>query len=127
MERWTCSRCISSKGGVIMTNNENTQNNGVAVDATTPQAKTAKPKFTDNSLHNQRLKLLDYLREHGSITTSQAREILDIYSPPARAFELKREGYLITTVWDNWTSDYGIKHRIARYVLTQHQPVISEV
>lgn len=110
-----------------MTNNENTQNKGVAVDATTPQAKTAKPKFTDNSLHNQRLKLLDYLREHGSITTSQAREVLDIYYPPARAFELKREGYLITTVWVTWTSDYGIKHRIARYVLTQHQPVISEV
>jgi hypothetical protein len=84
-------------------------------------------KFTDNSLHNQRLKLLDYLREHGSITTSQARELLDIYYPPARAFELKREGYLIATVWDSWTSVYGIKHRIARYVLTQKEPVDSEV
>jgi hypothetical protein len=106
-----------------MTNNENTHNKGVAVDATTPKAKTAKPKFTDNSLHNQRLKLLDYLREHGSITTSQARELLDIYYPPARAFELKREGYLITTVWDSWTSAYGIKHRIARYVLTRKEPL----
>lgn len=61
------------------------------------------------------------------IATSQARELLDIYYPPDRAFELKREGYLINTVWVTWTSDYGIKHRIARYVLTQHQPVISEV
>lgn len=110
-----------------MANNENTKNKGVAVAAATPKAKTAKPKFTDNSLQNQRLKPLDYLREHGSITTSQAREILDIYSPPARAFELKREGYLIATVWDSWTSDYGIKHRIARYVLTQNKPVSSEV
>jgi hypothetical protein len=110
-----------------MTNNENTQNKGVAVDATTPKAKTAKPKFTDNSLHNQRLKLLDYLREHGSITTSQARELLDIYYPPARAFELKREGYLITTVWDSWTSAYGIKHRIARYVLAKGEPMVSKV
>lgn len=107
--------------------NENTKNKGVAVDATTPQAKTSKPKFTDNSLYNQRLKLLDYLCEHGSITTSQARELLDIYYPPARAFELKREGHLIATVWDSWTSAYGIKHRIARYVLTQKQPIDSEV
>jgi hypothetical protein len=110
-----------------MANNENTKNKGVAVDATTPKAKNTKPKFTDNSLHNQRLKLLDYLREHGSITTSQARELLDIYYPPARAFELKKEGYLITTIWDSWVSEYGIKHRIGRYVLTQKQPIDSEV
>jgi len=110
-----------------MANNENTKNRGVAVDATTPSAKTIKPKFTDNSLRNQRLKLLDYFRKHGSITTSQARELLDIYSPPARVFELKREGYLIATVWDSWTSDYGIKHRIARYVLTKDQSVVNEV
>lgn len=110
-----------------MANNENTKNKGVAVDATTPKNNTTKPKFTDNSLHNQRLKLMDYLRKHGSITTSQAREILDIYSPPARAFELKREGYLIASVWDNWISDYGIKHRIAHYVLTQNQALISVV
>ncbi|MDO9151678.1 MAG: helix-turn-helix domain-containing protein [Methylotenera sp.] len=109
-----------------MANNENTQNKGVAVDATTPKAKNIKPKFTDNSLRNQRLKLLDYLREHGSITTSQARELLDIYYPPARAFELKKEGYLITTIWDSWVSEYGIKHRIGRYVLTQKQPIESE-
>jgi hypothetical protein len=110
-----------------MLNNENTKNKGVAVEATTPKAITAKPKFTDNSLHNQRLKLLNYLREHGSITTSQARELLDIYYPPARAFELKKEGYLISTVWDSWTSAYGIKHRIARYLLAKGEPLVSEV
>lgn len=110
-----------------MANNENTKTKEVAVHATTTQAKTTKPNFIDNSLQNQRLKLLDYLREHGSIMNNQAREILDIYYPSASAFELKREGYLITTVWDNWTTDYGIKQLIARYVLTQHQPVISEM
>lgn len=81
----------------------------------------------DNSLHNQRLKLLDYLQEHDSITSAQARELLDIYYPPARIFELKAAGYLIHMVWDNWTSDHNIKHRIARYVLTQKQPIASAV
>lgn len=106
---------------------ENTKNKGLAASTTNPKGKTKKIKFTDNSVLNQRLKLLDYLLEHGSITTSEAREKLDIYYPPARAFELKRDGYLISTIWHSWVSDYGIKHRIGRYVLTQKQPVNSEV
>lgn len=110
-----------------MTTSENAKNKGLAALTTNPQKTTRKSKFTDNSAHNQRAKLLDYLLEHGSITTSEARELLDIYYPPARAFELKAEGYLIVTVWESWTSDHGIKHRIARYVLMQKQPIASGV
>ena len=106
-----------------MANNENSKNKGLDADTTNPYNTKRKPKFTDNSLHNQRLKLLDYLLERGSITTSEAREKLDIYYPPARKFELCQAGYLIDTIWDNWTSEYGTKHRIGRYVLTQKQPV----
>lgn len=104
-----------------MAKNENTKNKGVAASTTTP--KTTKPNFNDNSAFNQRLKLLDYLLEHDSITTQKAREHLDIYYPPARAEELREAGYLINTVWDSWTSEYGIKHRIARYVLVQKEPL----
>ncbi len=110
-----------------MANNENTKNKGVAVDATTRKNITTKPKFTDNSSHNQCLKILDWLFEHCSITTAQAREKLDVMSPAARVMQLKLAGYLIVTVWDSWTSEYGIKHRIARYVLTQNQPVDCKV
>lgn len=106
-----------------MTKNENTKNKGAAASTTTPKAKTTKPNFNDNSAFNQRLKLLDYLLERGSITSSEAREKLDVYYPPARIFELRQAGYLIVTIWDNWTSDYGIKHRIGKYVLTQKEPV----
>lgn len=127
MECWTSSRCISSKGGVIMANNENTKNKGVAVGATTPIKITSKSNFTDNSIHNQQDKLLRFLFLYGSISTSEARNTLDIISPSARVSELKRQGYLIVTVWDYWTSNYGIKHRIGRYVLTQQQPLLSEV
>jgi Helix-turn-helix domain len=99
------------------------KNKGAAASTTTP--KTIKPNFNDNSAFNQRLKSLDYLLEHGSITSSEAREKLDIYYPPARIFELRQAGYLIVTIWDNWTSEHGIKHRIGRYVLTQKEPVES--
>lgn len=89
------------------------------------------PKFKDNSAHNQRLKLLDYLLEHGSITTQQARELLDIYFPPARIKELRQAGYLINTVRVRWVSEYGITHSIGRYVLVRKEPLenvnLSEV
>ena len=106
-----------------MANNENTQNKGLAAQTANPKTKTTKPNFTDNSTNNQRLKLLDWLLEKASITTKQAQTQLDIYYPPARIKELRQAGYLINTVWDSWTSEHGIKHRIGRYVLTQKQPL----
>ena len=45
-------------------------------------------------------------------------------SPAARILELKKYGYLISTVPAEWISDHGINHKgVARYVLTQKQPV----
>lgn len=85
--------------------------------------KTPKPNFNNNSSYNQRLKILDWLFEKGSITTSEAREHLDILHPAGRVKELKEAGYLIVTIWDGWTSEHNIEHRIGRYVLTQKQPV----
>lgn len=106
-----------------MANNENRKTKGLAAQTTNPELKTTKPNFNDNSAFNQCLKLLDYLLEHGSITSAEAREKLDVYYPPARIFTLRQNGYLIITIWDNWTSEHGIKHRIAKYVLTQKEPV----
>ena len=109
-----------------MANNENRKTKGLAV-AANPETKTTKPNFNDNSAHNQRLKILDWLFEKGSITSSEARERLDVYYPPARIFELRQAGYLIVTIWDNWTSEHGIKHRIGRWVLTQKEPLGSVI
>ena len=105
-----------------MAKRKHPKDKGAALKAT-PAKQTIKIDFTNNSFFNQCLKLLDYLLEHGSITSQIAREKLDIYYPPARIFTLRQNGYLVNTVWDNWTSDYGIKHRIARYVLTQKEPL----
>ena len=106
-----------------MANNGNAQNKGLAAQTANPKTNTTKPNFNDNSTNNQRLKLLDWLLEKASITTKQAQTQLDIYYPPDRIKELRQAGYLINTVWDSWTSEHGIKHRIGRYVLTQKQPL----
>lgn len=40
----------------------------------------------------QQQRLLQYLQKHGHIDTFTARYELDIVSPPARIFELKKQG-----------------------------------
>jgi len=87
--------------------------------------KNHKSNFNDNSAHNQRLKILDWLFEKDSITTAQAREYLDVMSPAPRVMELRKAGYQIVIFWDSWTSEHGIKHRIGLYVLVQKQPVTT--
>lgn len=110
------------------TTSDTTKNKGLAATTTNPQTTKHKAKFTDNSTNNQQAKLLDYLIEHGSITTAQARKELDVMSPAPRIMELKALGYSIVTLCDNWISDHGINHRgIARYVLTQTKPIDSAV
>ncbi|MBC7755413.1 MAG: helix-turn-helix domain-containing protein [Bdellovibrio sp.] len=107
-----------------MANNENTKNKGVAASTATPKTKTTKYNFKDNSSTNQCLKMRDWLIEKGNITTTQAREHLDVMSPAARILQLKKAGYLIIKINDTWTSEHGINHKgVARYVLTQIQPV----
>ena len=106
-----------------MSNHETAKTKGLAAQTNNPQNKTTKPNFNNNSSYNQRLKILDWLFEKGSITTSEAREYLDILHPAGRVKELKEAGYLIDTIWDSWTSEHNIEHRIGRYVLTQKQPV----
>lgn len=107
-------------------NQDDHQNKGAVAHMTTPKSKTTKRNFKDNSTSNQCLKILDWLLEKGNITTTQAREHLDIMSPAARILQLKQAGYQIVTVWDSWTSEYGIKHRIARYVLTHKEPIEAD-
>ena len=107
-----------------MANNESTQNIGLAAPTTNPQNKTTTRNFKDNSATNQCLKILDWLFEKGNITTTQAREHLDVMSPAARILQLKKAGYLIIKINDTWTSNHGINHKgVARYVLTQKEPI----
>ena len=106
---------------------EHTINKGAAVDATTPDTTITNRNFKDNSASNQCLKILDWLFEKGNITTTQSRQHLDVMSPAARILQLRKAGYLIIKISDNWTSEHGINHKgVARYVLTQKEPVELE-
>ena len=105
-----------------MAKNQNRKTKGAAFEAT-PAKQTIKLDFTNNSVFNQCLKLLDYLLEYGRITTKQAQEKLGIYYPPARIFTLRQKSYLIHLDWVIWIDEHGIKHRIGRYTLMQKQPL----
>jgi hypothetical protein len=103
---------------------DHTKNERVAASTTTPKAKTTKRNFKDNSSSNQCLKILDWLFEKGNITTTQARQHLDVMSPAARILQLKKMGYQIYRLNDTWTSDHGINHKgVARYVLMHKEPI----
>lgn len=83
-----------------------------------PEAAPNKhPQFSDNSASSQRQRLMEWLKGIGSITTIEARSLLDIMAPAPRIFELRAIGYDIATVWTNGTTDQGKKHRVARYIL----------
>ena len=70
----------------------------------------------DNSAQTQRLLMLAAFEKQHSLTTIEARRELDIMMPAARVFELRAMGYDIATVWTQGVTEYGRKHRIARYV-----------
>lgn len=71
----------------------------------------------DNSRAGQRLAILKYLQEHGSLTTLQARDELGIMSPASRVLELREQGHRIITHWTTSEDRTGTKHREAKYVL----------
>ncbi len=71
----------------------------------------------NNSKTSQQQRLLTWLKDR-SITTTQAREQLDILGVAPRIYELRHEfDHNITTEWSTYTSGSGNKHKVARYVL----------
>lgn len=79
-------------------------------------APNSKQKHNGNSASSQRARIVAYLQEHGSITTIEARQQLDVMHPAGRIDELREQGCKIDTVWTNDTTEQGKQHRVARYV-----------
>jgi hypothetical protein len=65
----------------------------------------------------QRQRLLNYLRVHGSCSTIEAREGLDIIHPAGRVLSLRKAGEKIETVWTWDITEQGKPHRVAKYLL----------
>ncbi|MFM8342486.1 MAG: helix-turn-helix domain-containing protein [Methylomonas sp.] len=61
-------------------------------------------------------RLLDYLRTYKSISTLEARAILDILAPATRIKDLREDGHKIVTHWSEEDTPLST-HKVARYVL----------
>ena len=66
----------------------------------------------------QRARLLEALRTT-SLTTLEARRLLDVLHPAARIMELRRQGYDIQTVRVPDLTAEGRAHNVARYILRE--------
>lgn len=90
---------------------------GVISLAGTDEANHITSERVDHSAQAQRSRLLAYLRAKGSVSTPEAREILDIPHPAGRINELRNRGESITTVRVYEEHSGGTKHRFGRYIL----------
>ena len=76
-------------------------------------------RLDDTSLPAQRLRLLEYMRQHGSINTFEAIRLLNILRPGARIAELRAQGHDIRTHLATLEDDQGRAHpNVATYYLS---------
>lgn len=72
--------------------------------------------FAGNSAAAQRERLLAALKR-GPVDTVHAYRYLDILHVPRRVFELRKQGYDISTHWTQRYTESGNSHRVGVYVL----------
>ena len=65
----------------------------------------------------QKQRILDYIKEFGSITSLEAYSELGITQLGARLDQLKREGYMFSTETEKGKNKYGEKVKYKRYRL----------
>lgn len=70
----------------------------------------------------QRMKILAYCKQHGSITIREAFEKLKINSPSKRISELRNSGeYIVNSVIESKTDEDGNTTRWKRYFINELQ------
>lgn len=74
-------------------------------------------KPNDNTLHAQRARILDWLLGGESLTTLQARNMLNVMHPAGRVRELRMMGWSIKTSWAV-VCTLKSRHRVAKYFLS---------
>ena len=73
-------------------------------------------RFSSNT-QAQIVRLRDFLLIHKSITTLEARQLLDIFHPAARIKELREKGDNITTTRETGYTNKGSHKGVGRYTL----------
>ena len=67
----------------------------------------------------QNTKVLNYMREHGSITSLEAFTDLSITRLSGRIYDLKQDGHIIKSEMEEHVNKAGEKTRYARYSLVE--------
>lgn len=78
----------------------------------------------NDSKFTQRMKILNYCSEHGSITIRDAFEKLNINSPSKRISEMRYAGYDVQSEVERKINASGVEVRYKRYFITE--PVRGE-
>ena len=65
----------------------------------------------------QRQRMLAAISQLGSVTSFEASRLLDCYYPPARIFELRRDGHEIKTLMRAEQTESGRFHRVGVWVM----------
>jgi hypothetical protein len=78
-----------------------------------------KFEYKFSRAQQQREAILQHLKAHGTLTTLEARDILNIMHPAGRVLELIRgQGYKIDTVYGCFMNETGSQsHHCGRYIL----------
>lgn len=66
---------------------------------------------------SQKQRIVNYIREFGSISSWEAYSDLGITQLGARIDQVKKEGYEVRTKWESSTNRYGEKVDYKRYYL----------
>ena len=66
---------------------------------------------------SQKQRVINYIREHGSITSYEAYKDLGITQLGARIDGLMKDGYSFRTEWENNENRYGEQTSYKRYYL----------
>ena len=66
---------------------------------------------------SQKQRIINYIREFGSITSYEAYSDLGITQLGARIDQLKKEGFKFRTEWESNTNRFGEKTDYKRYYL----------
>ena len=73
---------------------------------------------------NQKRKILQYCKEHGSITIREASDFFHMNSASKRISELRQAGYDVQDEWEVSINSSGEKTRYKRYYISE--PVRGE-
>ena len=65
----------------------------------------------------QRQRMLAAISQLGSVTSYEASRLLDCYYPPARIFELRKDGHDIKTLMRAEQTESGRFHRVGVWVI----------